>query len=84
MLQDRGIAGIRVLNGLLSLTRHHRSEAIDQACTMASTHGAYRLRAIRQILKHGGHEQQQFDFVNEHEIIRDLSEYDQITHTHFS
>ena len=83
MLQDRGIAGIRVLNGLLSLTRQHRSGAIDQACKVALTHGAFRLRAIRQILKHGGHEQQQFDFVKEHEIIRDLSEYDQITHTHF-
>jgi len=84
MLEVRGIPGIRVLNGLLSLTKHHRAEAIDQACKIALTHRAYRLRAIRQLLKHGGREQQQFDFVNEHEIIRDLSEYGDIAHAHFT
>lgn len=84
MLQERGIAGIRVLNGLLSLTHHHSATAIDQACQIALTHGAYRLRAIRQILKHGGAEQQQFDFTNEHEIIRNLSEYENLTDTHFT
>lgn len=84
MLEARGIPGIRVLNGLLSLTKQHRADAIDQACRIALTHCTYRLRAIRQILKHGGAEQQQFDFVDEHEIIRDLSEYGEITHAHFS
>ena len=79
MLQERGIAGIRVLNGLLSLTHHHSATALDQACQIALTHGAYRLRAIRETLKHGGAEQQQFDFVKEHEIIRNLNEYDHLT-----
>jgi hypothetical protein len=84
MLQARGITGVRVLNGLLSLTRQHRSEAIDQACRIALTHSLYRLRALRQILKHGGSEQQQFDFVSEHEIIRDLTEYENLTDIHFT
>lgn len=84
MLEARGIPGVRVLNGLLSLTKQHRADAIDQACRVALSHSAYRLRAIRQVLKHGGSEQQQFDFVSEHEIIRNLSEYGDITQTHFT
>ena len=41
-------------------------------------HGAFRLRALRELLKRGGDEQEQFDFLQEHEIIRDLSSYGHI------
>jgi transposase len=78
MLLERGVAGIRVLQGLLSLTRRHDAAGIERACRIALTHGAFRLRAIRELIKRGGRRQEEFDFLAEHEIIRDLSSYGHI------
>jgi transposase len=78
MLLARGIAGVRVLVGLISLSRQYDSDSIERACRIALSHGAFRLRAIRELLKRGGHEQESFDFLQEHEIIRNLSSYGQI------
>ena len=51
-------------------------EALDAACKTALAHGAYRLRTLRQLLKRGaGDEQQQFDFIEHHPVIRPLSDY---------
>ena len=46
MLKNRGIQGIRVLVGLLSLSRRHSCGNVEQACEIAQTHGAHRLRAV--------------------------------------
>ena len=46
MLQTRGIEGVRVLQGLLSLTHRHDAAAIERACEVAFSHGAWRLRTI--------------------------------------
>ena len=51
MLQQRGLQGVRVLQGLLSLAGRHPTLAVDQACEIAQTHGAYRLRTIRELIK---------------------------------
>ena len=68
--------GVRVLVGLLSLADRHDSDRIEQACQIALTHGAFRLRTIRDLLKRdGGDQQEQFEFIQEHPIIRDLSDY---------
>jgi len=48
MVQQRGIEGVRVLMGLLSLAHRHPSDSIEQACEIAVTHGAYRLQTIRE------------------------------------
>ncbi len=50
MVGARGIEGTRVLLGLLSLTKKHPSESLEKACEIALSHGAFRLRAIRQLL----------------------------------
>ena len=76
MLQNRGIPGVRVLVGLLSLGRRYGGPAIDRACQIANSHQAYRLRAIRELLKRGGPEQESFEFIAAHPIIRELHEYD--------
>jgi transposase len=76
MLTARGIPGVRVLVGLLSLARRHLSSDLDQACQIALSHQAYRLRAIRELLKRGGPEQAAFEFLESHPIIRGLHEYD--------
>jgi len=77
MLAHRGVAGLRVLIGLHSLTRQYPCDEIDRACEVALSYGAYRLRPIRQLLKRGddGPRQGQFDLLAEHEIIRDMESY---------
>jgi len=79
MLLARGVAGLRVLVGLMSLTHRYDSERIEHACRIALTHQAFHLRAIRELLKREESDrQEEFDFLAEHEIIRDLSSYEHI------
>jgi len=75
---DRGIAGLRVLQGLIHLANRHDSDSIDRACRIALTHRAFRLRSVRELIKRGGCEQEQFEFLAEHEIIRNMSDYGHI------
>ena len=69
-----------VLVGLLSLTRSHSRDQIDQACAVALTHGAIRLKTIRHLLQRGGPIQQQFAFLDEHPIIRPMADYASVVH----
>lgn len=78
MLEARGIRGIRVLVGLLNLASYHHDDRIDQACEIALTHGAFRLKTIRELIKKGGPRQEQLEFIDEHPIIRDMSDYEAI------
>jgi len=75
MLSERGIQGVRVLVGFLSLSRRYVSEQIEKACEIAWTHQAWRLRTIRDLLKRQAAEQESFDFMQEHPIIRPLADY---------
>jgi transposase len=84
MLQNRGIEGVRVLMGLLSLTSKHSRVSIEQACRIAHSHGAYHLRSVRQLIDHQSAiapatqpTQQSFEFISKHAIIRDLGDYGQ-------
>lgn len=75
-LQVRGVEGVRVLVGLKALAGKHDTAALEHACQTALAHGAHRLRTIRKLLKQGvGQQQQQFDFLEEHPVIRPLSDY---------
>ncbi len=73
--QARGVEAVRVLVGLKHLAGKHPSRDMEEACRVALGHGVYRLRTIRQLLKRQGPEQRQFDFLEEHPIIRPLSDY---------
>ena len=84
MLQQRGIEGVRVLLGLLSLSKRHPADAIERACEAALRHGAYRLRTIRELIKRQGDRQEQFEFIDEHPIIRSLSDYGDLVHAAFN
>jgi transposase len=89
MIQERGVAGVRVLHGLLSLARRHAGSHIDHACGTAHGHGAYRLRVVRALLKRHHAEQAEqaeqpcFAFMDEHPLIRPLSEYANLVRTSF-
>lgn len=82
MLQNRGIEGVRVLVGLLSLSDKHSRRGVEQACQIAHGHGAYHLRSLRQLIEHQSAaastaQQQTFEFIQQHPIIRDLGDYAQ-------
>jgi transposase len=81
--QARGVEGVRVLVGLKNLAGKHDSSALEEACRVALSHGAYRLKTVRELLKRKGHEQQQFEFIQEHPIIRPLSDYSLASLTQF-
>ena len=74
MLSDRGVAGLRVLQGLLRLASVHASTEIEQVCEVAGSHGAYQLKSIRRLLKQRT-EQTQLAYLEIHPLIRDLAEY---------
>lgn len=84
MVQHRGIEGVRVLMGLLNLAHRYPYDRIEQACETALTHGAYRLRTIRELIKRQGDKQEQFEFMDEHPIIRSMSDYGELVHTAFT
>jgi hypothetical protein len=75
MLNARGIEGTRVLQGVLSLTRRHNSEALEKACEIALSHGAFRLRTLRQLIGRQAEKQTSLPFLDEHPIIRPLADY---------
>jgi len=85
ILDQRGVHGVRVVMGLVSLTRRHPAHAVDQACRVACSHGANRLRDIRNLLKRSepAQEQQMLPFVDEHPVIRPLTEYGKFIQTAF-
>jgi hypothetical protein len=75
MLQARGIEGVRVLQGLLTLAKTNSCEALNEACRVALSYSAFRLQTLRELLKRRGVPQQLLPFLDEHPLIRPLSEY---------
>jgi transposase len=75
MLTARGIAGTRILQGLLALARKHSSEPLEKACEIALSHGCYQLKTIRQLLKRQTAKQEPLPFLDEHPLIRPLDDY---------
>ena len=83
MIQVRGVEGVRVLQGLLNLAHRHPSDAIERACDIALSHGAFRLRTLRALLDRAAPRQEQLPFLDEHPVIRQLSDYGQFVHDAF-
>jgi transposase len=83
MLQVRGVEGVRVLQGLLNLAHRHPCAAIEHACDIALSYGAYRLRTLRALIDRAAPRQEQLPFLDEHTLIRPLSDYQQFVHDAF-
>lgn len=76
VIATRGVQGVRVLVGLKSLAGKHSWFELEQACETAVSYGACRLKSIRNLLKRKSAEkQQQLEFIEEHPVIRPLSDY---------
>ena len=84
LTENASSQGVRELMGLLSLSKRHPDDAIETACQRASTHGAYRLRIIRELIKRQAPKQEQFEFIDTYPIIRSLSEYGEWVRTAFT
>ena len=82
VLKERSIAGVRVLVGLLDLARRHTLADIETACELACDHSAYHLRQVKALLKEPV-TQEQFEFMAEHPIIRNLHDYGVLVNVHF-
>jgi len=76
MLIERGIPGVRVLQGFLQLARKHEGTDLERTCQIAVRHGCYRLKALRHLLKNGTR-QGELEFMQTHPIIRELGDYGQ-------
>jgi len=82
MLQNRGIPGSRVLNGLLSLTRKYPAQDINLGCRRALKAGAFNLSDLKNhVVFAGKQEQIYFEFQTKHALIRDIATYDQNLNT---
>jgi hypothetical protein len=74
MLSERGVRGLRVLQGLIALAAKHRSGAIDAACELALTHRAFRLKDLRHLMEQPVR-QERLELMDEHPLIRNISHY---------
>jgi len=79
MIEHRGIEGVRVLVGLESLAKSYSDKQIERACELALSYEVYRLKPIRELLKsEKAKPQESFEFMKEHEIIRDMQTYGEV------
>jgi len=74
MIEERGIQGIRVLQGFVGLTRKHSAETVNRASQSALDAGLFRLRPLRELCNRLGN-QHELRFNESHPIIRPLSDY---------
>jgi transposase len=74
MMHNRGPQGIRVLQGFLQLAAKHSPANLEAASELAATHGVWHLRELRSLLQTPS-TQDQFQFIQHHPLIRDLSHY---------
>lgn len=77
LLEFRGIEGVRVLQGFLSLLNSHTAAAIDRAAQSALKVQLFRLRPLREILSRIILPNTP-ELTASHPMIRPLSEYQQI------
>jgi len=75
---ERGVAGTRVLNGLLSLRNKHSAAAINAGCIKALEASEHSLKGLRRHIANASEKQESFVFINEHPLIRDTAQYEEI------
>ena len=73
-LAQRGVYGLRALQGVAALAKQHSAGALEHATAMAKNRGVWRLRDLRRLLS-GGDNVVQVDFLDTHPLIRPLTAY---------
>jgi transposase len=82
MLDERGIEGVRVLQGLIALSSSYPSHLINQACDTFYHSNSFRLRPLREWINRNKN-QKEFEFCQVHPLIRPLSEYQNLINISF-
>ena len=72
---QRGIYGLRAIQGLVSLAQKHPAAALERATGLAVHRGAWRLADVRRLLEQHHDKIVQLDFLDTHPLIRDLAAY---------
>ena len=81
VVAGRGVEAARVLQGVLSMSRKHSGDAINDACGIAVRSGAINCRIIRTLLKRQPDATQTtMEFMEDHPIIRPIGEYAKFIH----
>ncbi len=75
MMAVRGIEGVRVLQGPLSLAGKHPAHLVNQAAEVALEAGCYRLRPLRMLCDRYRQTETELALEDNHPIIRPLAEY---------
>jgi hypothetical protein len=75
MMAVRGIEGVRVLQGMLSLAKRHPAHIVNQAAEVALDACCFRLRPLRKLCQRYQEADTELAFDDHHPIIRPLSEY---------
>ena len=82
MLENRKIPGVRVLNGLLQLAEKYTASSINKGCRKALEMNVFHLKELKEYINNDYNaEQLQFDFLDEHPLIRKMDDYETITPT---
>jgi len=81
VIRGRGIAGIRTVMGLLSLGDKYDWQQINEACRIAASYGAFRLKNLRKLLKKQGPHDVQQSLIDNHPIIRPIDVYGDLVRT---
>jgi len=71
---QRGVYGLRALQGLVALAKQHPVAALEQASDTARRRGVWRLRDLRRLIAHHDNVVQ-IDFLETHPLIRPLEQY---------
>ena len=83
VVEGRGVEGVRVLQGLLNLAKKHSATDLERACDIALSHDSLRLRTLRALIQRSAAKQPTLPFLDDHPLIRNLSDYGQFVHDAF-
>jgi hypothetical protein len=73
--EERGVRALRLIQGVLSLVRKHRKEAVLAAASTAVKNRLFRYRDLRRLTETADSVPKQRSLLHDHESIRPLSEY---------
>jgi hypothetical protein len=74
-LTDRGVRAIRLIQGVLGLTRTHPREAVLRAATTALTHRLFRYKPLERLTIQAAPAQPRLSLISDDASIRPLSAY---------
>ena len=74
-LADRGVRAIRLIQGVLGLTRKHPREAVLRAATTALTHRLFRYKLLERLAIHAAPAQPSLPLISDDPSIRPLTAY---------